>query len=1297
MAINNIETRALIDSGSMVTTISQHFVDSLKPAPELLELENLNLELRGANGGVLPYLGYVEVLVSSAELATEVAIPALVVPDTEYNMTVPIIVGTNVIREIYLRTRDTTDIPLAWQNAFVGIESKVIGQVRSTNHHDIILRPMELVTLSGYTRINGTETEAITEPAERASSKIGVCPRVVNFENVGKGHRVPVRIFNLSAKSIHIKSGTLLCELHSVRVLRSLDSESIPTTANVSQCNATTCTKGDTFSSQCTKEMPNLALDTSRLSEEEVEKINIFLEEWEDVFSKGIHDLGPCNLVKHKIQLTTEAPFKEPHRRISPALFEEVREHLREMLETGTIENSKSPFSSNICIARKKDGSIRFCVDYRKLNNRTVKDAYAIPRVEDTLHLLAGAKYFTKLDLRSGYWQVEIEDDDKEKTAFQVGTLGFYQFTRMPFGLCNAPATFQRLMERAMGDLNMRDCLLYLDDIIIFSRSVDEHLERLKAVFTRLRQHNLKLKASKCEFFRSRVTYLGHVVSEEGIESDPEKLKDVKSWPVPKDVKQLRSFLGFAGYFRKFIKGYASIARPLNDLLVGHSGAKASKRGKRTKSVPYIWTGQHQEAFDRLKDELTHPPVLAYADYTKPFKLHTDASTIGLGAVLYQECDGVDRVIAYASRSLKPAEKNYPAHKLEFLALKWAVCDKFHDYLYGADFEVVTDNNPLTYVLTTAKLDAARQRWISELSNYNFSIRYRRGNQNVDADSLSRLENSGFCLHNDMVKAISQSSSVLAQEQVPCDTVQEENAGTDSGELVPDSLLQGTALQSQDWRRAQDQDAQLRVVRDCVERGLRLDFGSWEAKNADIRFKREWNKLKVEDGILYRKADVGGETCKQLVLPSDFREIIFQAYHDDLGHQGRDRTSYLIKSRFYWPGMDSYIKQKVKECGRCIRRKVAPSRAANLVNIESSAPMELVSIDFLSLETAKGGFENVLVITDHFSRYAQAIPTKNQSATTTAKALYDNFFVHYGFPSKLHSDKGATFESKLIRKLCQYTGIKKTRTTPYHPMGNGMVERFNRTLLDMLGTLSTRQKRDWKAYVPSLVHAYNATQHESTGFSPFYLMFGRHPRLAVDAFLGLSSGESIGGAQADYPDKLRARLTASYDIATKNARKSAGRSKEYYDRKVKHASLEIGDRVLVRNVALQGRQKLVNKWERATYIVTRQPIPDVPVYEVKQEGGKERTRLLHRNLLLPFMGMPCDDSNTSDDEESPKGRGAETVTARVDPHTYDSSASSSDGVEEEGEVRPRPYVIPMRRRPEGSEPPRRSARIRNRR
>ena len=398
-----------------------------------------------------------------------------------------------------------------------------------------------------------------------------------------------------------------------------------------------------------------------------------------------------------------------------------------------------------------------------------------------------------------------------------------------------------------------------------------------------------------------------------------------------------------------------------------------------------------------------------------------------------------------------------------------------------------------------------------------------------------------------------------------------------------------------------------------------------------------------------------------------------------IGHQGRDRTTSLIKQRFFWPRMAKFIKERVQKCGSCIRRKKAPGKAA-LVNITSTTPMELVCIDYLSLERSKGGFENILVITDHFSRYAQAIPTRNQTAATTAKALYENFFLHYGFPAKLHSDKGANFESKVIKKLCGIAGVLKTRTTPYHPMGNGMVERYNQTLLNMMGTLKERQKSDWKTFVPSLTHAYNATMHESIGFSPFYLMFGRHPRLAIDAFLGIGSSEEHKSHQ-DYVDRLKDRLQYAYERAEIEARKKGKKYKKYYDQEARTSLLLPGDRVLVQKKGVQGKHKIGDIREKNPYLVMKQPMPDIPVYLVQRENSNRKPRLLHRNMLLPFNGLPRPEDEDLDHQRQIQEQVStpEIIESTYSDSSSDSSSEDDYGQPQEAQLKPKKYIIPARR------------------
>ena len=339
------------------------------------------------------------------------------------------------------------------------------------------------------------------------------------------------------------------------------------------------------------------------------------------VFAVDDLELGKTDLVKHEIKLDNYVPFKERYRRIPPHQYEEVRKHLNEMLEIGAIWKSNSTWASAVVLVRKKDGSLRFCIDLRKLNVRMVKDAYSLPRIEDSLDSLNSSCIFTSIDLKAGYWQVEMDPQSIPLTAFTVGPLGFYECVKMPFGLTNAPATFQRLMETCLGDLHLNWCIIYLDDVVIFSKSPEEHIEWLDAVLTKIEDAGLKLKPSKCEFFKCRIAYLGHIVSDKGIETDPKKIEAILKWPVPKTVHDNRSFLGFTNYYRKFIYKYSQKAKPLNKLISGDNAKE--------KHSKVDWTDECQTTFDLLKETCTNTPILAYANYKKPFHLNMDASERG--------------------------------------------------------------------------------------------------------------------------------------------------------------------------------------------------------------------------------------------------------------------------------------------------------------------------------------------------------------------------------------------------------------------------------------------------------------------------------------------------------------------------------------------------------------------------------------------------------------------------------------------------------------------------------------------
>ena len=398
-------------------------------------------------------------------------------------------------------------------------------------------------------------------------------------------------------------------------------------------------------------------------------------------------------------------------------------------------------------------------------------------------------------------------------------------------------------------------------------------------------------------------------------------------------------------------------------------------------------------------------------------------------------------------------------------------------------------------------------------------------------------------------------------------------------------------------------------------------------------FLRNKRCLKLVKDVLYRKSYSDNSTTKktlwQLVVPKHFRERALFGCHDDVGHQGILRTLSLLRERFYWPGMQEEATQYVMHCSRCLRRKTAP-QVAPLQPILVTQHLELVHMDYLSLEPSKGNIENVLVITDHFTRYALAYPSKTQTAQATARILWDNFICHYGFPERFISDQGRNFESDLIKELCKIAGVKKVHTTPYHPQGNGQCERFNSTLCNMLGTLSEEEKSDWKSHLGCMTHAYNCTKHASTTYSPYYLMFGRHPSLPIDIEFGLNKpNSSDNSSKSRYIQKLRRRLNYAFQKASKYSDQQAKKYKKGYDKSVKGPQLHENDLVLVKIVAHKGRHKLQDRWEPEEYVVIEQPIAGTPVYKVKPVNGNN-VRTLHRNLLLP-LGVKLEPDYESDD------------------------------------------------------------------
>ena len=459
------------------------------------------------------------------------------------------------------------------------------------------------------------------------------------------------------------------------------------------------------------------------MTDEQNQRVHRLLEENREVFSTSEFDLGRTDLVRHKIDTGSNRPFKQQLRRHPMGYLPVIDEHVDKMLANNVCEPSNSPWASNVVLVKKSDGTLRFCVDYRQLNSLTVKDSYPLPRIDTCFDALGDAKYFSTLDLRQGYWQVENDPETADKTTF-ITRRGAFKFKVLPFGLSNAPAVFQRLMNMVMQGLTWEACLVFLDDIIVISSTFEQHLDRLSAVFGRLGSANLKLKPSKCKLFQLKVKFLGSVVSAKGIEPDPDKLAAISDWPVPSNLTELRAFVGLASYYRRHVEGFSDIAKPLSELT--------------KKNQPFIWGPEQQTAFETLKDRLIKYPVLAPPLPEGKYIIDTDASDFAMGAVLQQEQHGTVRVIAYASKTFDAAERQYCTTRKELAAVIYALKEFRHYVLGGVHFLLRTDHGALTSLFRTPVPIQQQARYLNFLADYNFDIQHRAGSQHGNSDGLSR-------------------------------------------------------------------------------------------------------------------------------------------------------------------------------------------------------------------------------------------------------------------------------------------------------------------------------------------------------------------------------------------------------------------------------------------------------------------------------------------------------------------------------------------------------------------------------
>ena len=1019
---------------------------------------------------------------------------------------------------------------------------------------------------------------------------------------------IEVHVYNPSENKIVVKKGTVMGQVSDVA-----SAVTLPIIPNK-------CVEINEI--DVNENVDGVKHDLNHLNLEEREIVSNMLSEERDVFSKSKNDIGHVKDFKLQINLTDEIPVAEAYRRIPRQLYDEVKNHLSDLLANGWIKQSYSPYSSPMVCVRKKNGDLRLCIDFRKLNKKTIADKQPIPRIQDILDSLKGQVWFTTLDMSQAYHQGEIHKNSRKYTAFST-PWSLHEWIRIPYGIMNAPAGFQRFINNCLCQLRDKVCTAYLDDILVYSKTFEEHIENVKKVLQCLRKKGVKLNPGKCNLFQKEIRYLGRLVSEKGYRPDPQDIEALDKCKVPpKNIGDLRSVIGLLGYYRIYIKDFSRKLKPIYDLLQKNSDGKdINKQVDSKKKIN--WKSEYQVIINEMVEYLKSPRVIAYPDFSIPFTIHCDASQNGLGAVLYQKQEGKTRIISLASRTLTPAEKNYYMHsgKLEFLALKWAVTVRLSDYLInGPPFEVVTDNNPLTYVLTTVKLNTTGLRWVSELANYHFSISYRSGKKHVDADFLSRHPVDDFeRVKDEADKMISSEDINLVFASVSHkDEDLIKNIRIDTLDLKHEVNVGEKRITKEEIVEAQKDDKVISPVYKIVEKQLNLKKSERKMlSNESIILLKQRKKLCIENGVLYRRT----KTLNQLVLPERFHSLVYSELHEKLAHLSSERVLELARKRFYWPKMKKSIEYFIRKRCRCIisKRPNVPDRAP-LIPIKSTFPFEIISIDFMKLDMAKGGFQYVLVVCDHFTKFVQVYATKNKSALTAADKIFNEFILKFGFPKRIHHDQGKEFHNGLFRRLHQLSGIMASKTTPYHPMGDGQTERMNRTILNMLKTLEEKEKHNWKNHLSKLAFAYNSTVHKTTGYSPCYLMFGRLPRLPIDSIFDLEPDvvdeQKMQIPYKKYVEEWERGMNQAFEIANAHSRKSGESNRMYYNKKIHGVDIEIGDRVLLRNHKERGGTgKLRSYWEERVYVVTEKN-SEIPVFTIKPETGNGKIKRVHRNNIM---------------------------------------------------------------------------------
>lgn len=936
-------------------------------------------------------------------------------------------------------------------------------------------------------------------------------------------------------------------------------------------------------------------------------------------------------------------------RPMGPNERNQLREIVDGQLLRRIIEPSKSPYASAIILVPKKGGGIRFCVDYRALNSKVRADSWTLPNVEESMTSLHGNSYFTSLDMKEAFWSVPLDEESRQYTAFQTPD-GLMQYRRVPMGLKTASAVFCRYVDRILGSMKWTSVLAYVDDLLIFSKTFEEHLGAIGDLLGRLGKYRMTLGAKKCTFFANSVGFLGHIIDRNGVRPDPIKTRAIEELALPTCVKDMQSALGLMQYYRKFVANFSKIAQPLR---AKQNKPSAWRKSKSNGHVTY--TEEELKAWETLKGALTSSPILGHPDWNAPFQLHTDASYTGLGAALVQVIDGKEHVIQYASRSLAAAENNYAVWELECLAVVWAT-RLFRMYLQCSKFTVFTDSIAAKRIIGSPAPDSGGRimRWALSLQDFDFTIEHRKASRNGNADGLSRLPLKETEPYNEgptIIEPLTMFALDASPNLKPAAITSALAGFQGCAPFFPPH--DNEAHTATDFAKLQAADAW------CVRQAAHACSSNVEAKPGHT-FRDD-----SRGGLLLRKS-TSATAQDQVLVPLSLRAFILRRYHGlpVSAHLGRRRTYAHIKRSYYWPGMSRDVGRWIAACLACRKRKTPRPLSVGHPGAVSNAtrPWEKVSIDVVSVGvTSKGSYTKILTILDLFTRYVMAIPLRSADAPEIGDALFEHLFCRFGKPSHIHSDAGREFVNKALVATYKLWGISFSDTGGYQPQANP-VERFHRFMNSSMTIVSKHFGKDWPSYLPAVCFAYNASTNDATGFTPYELIFnGEKPTLLHQIDAIVHSSDDLQPARP--PDEVAyhvqgaAKLKAAYIFVREQQEKLAQTNREAILRRrganrkqggqPKLQEYNIGDMVLFWEpsqpkvmqtpeqrlkslMVVKAPRKWKDSWSGPHDIVGKKPDATGFRYEIyhKKRGTKLET---HVNKLCRFQPWSAGINSTSDD------------------------------------------------------------------